>query len=517
MTHPLRAARQVYASRSARRSRGDLAYVLYVSELVAAIWGPVLVGGVVRALSTPAVVGHLTSAHAVPVLAGTTAALALAAVAGGRLRGPVLPHPFEAWALGAGPVPRSRALRRPFARSLGLVIAVAAAATALVCAALLRAGAAGSVPWSFGLGVVCAAVVVTVLWLLGQAVTRRTAGAVTAVIVLSGGASLRWPAAGPAGWLALLWPAGHSPDAGWLAPLGAVAVLALGAVPWLLARVPGTVLERQSGRWARSGELARTGDLAGALDTFRARPWALRHRSLRITRASWVAWWLRDLLGTVRTPLRAAVAAVTIPLAGAVLAAADAAGGMRWAVAVLGAVLMYLGVGAWCDGLRHAAQQTGTTALYGTRPWGQALRHASLLLTVAGPLTAAGGGAWAASQGALSQPALPGAVLWPAGVAALAVTVRMVDVAKGPLPVELLMPVPTPAGDVSGLNVALWQADALIGLALAAGLLGRTAPGTATGLWWAVVVAGALALARRRFTRAEQPVYADPPTGPEDA
>jgi hypothetical protein len=44
----------------------------------------------------------------------------------------------------------------------------------------------------------------------------------------------------------------------------------------------------------------------------------------------------------------------------------------------------------------------------------------------------------------------------------LLVVVRAFDAAKGPLPLEVMAPVVTPAGDASALVIAAWQADALV-------------------------------------------------------
>ena len=76
------------------------------------------------------------------------------------------------------------------------------------------------------------------------------------------------------------------------------------------------------------------------------------------------------------------------------------------------------------------------------------------------------------------------------------------DAAKGPLPILLLMPVPTPLGDASSLNVLLWQSDAiLLALLVGGGLtaLAPVAPGAAVVLLAVVlVIVAALGFARLR-------------------
>jgi len=85
------------------------------------------------------------------------------------------------------------------------------------------------------------------------------------------------------------------------------------------------------------------------------------------------------------------------------------------------------------------------------------------------------------------------------------VIVRVYDSAKGPLPVFLLTPVVTPAGDLSVLNVLLWQSDAvLLTLALGGGLtvaFYSGAAGVVVAVIWLVLGGGVIALLARRRLR----------------
>ncbi|RIJ54667.1 hypothetical protein DZF99_11465 [Clavibacter phaseoli] len=56
----------------------------------------------------------------------------------------------------------------------------------------------------------------------------------------------------------------------------------------------------------------------------------------------------------------------------------------------------------------------------------------------------------------------PVALVVAPAVALLLVVVRAFDAAKGPLPLAVMAPVVTPAGDASALVIAAWQADALL-------------------------------------------------------
>lgn len=75
----------------------------------------------------------------------------------------------------------------------------------------------------------------------------------------------------------------------------------------------------------------------------------------------------------------------------------------------------------------------------------------------------------------------------------LALAARVHAAAKGPLPLALLTPVPTPMGDLSGLNVALWQVSSLLMAGVAVAVAGPLLLG---GTWWAALgyLAAAVAL-----------------------
>ena len=86
----------------------------------------------------------------------------------------------------------------------------------------------------------------------------------------------------------------------------------------------------------------------------------------------------------------------------------------------------------------------------------------------------------------------------------LAVVVRAYDAAKGPLPAILLTSIPSPFGDLSSLNVVIWEADALLIAATAgAAIAALVHSGAETTAVVATVMLGALLLAglRHRLAR----------------
>lgn len=147
-------------------------------------------------------------------------------------------------------------------------------------------------------------------------------------------------------------------------------------------------------------------------------------------------------------------------------------------------------------------QTAARPPVYPWSPLRLALLHAILPLLAAIVLPAAGallGGSWGAAAGG------PEATGWAASVGVFLVFVRAFDAAKGPLPIILLMPVPTPVGDLSVLSVLAWQSDAvLITLVVAGGLtVALHAAGAFAGLWLAIALVCVAALAWRRFAKAD--------------
>jgi len=81
-------------------------------------------------------------------------------------------------------------------------------------------------------------------------------------------------------------------------------------------------------------------------------------------------------------------------------------------------------------------------------------------------------------------------------VALGAVVLRLMNALKPPLPLALLTPIPTPAGDMAALNRVIWALDGV----LLAGLLGAAASLSATAILAPLaVVAVAGLIARRRW------------------
>ncbi|RII90270.1 hypothetical protein DZF96_17410, partial [Clavibacter michiganensis] len=165
----------------------------------------------------------------------------------------------------------------------------------------------------------------------------------------------------------------------------------------------------------------------------------------------------RDLVGALRTPVRAASACLGLAASGVLLAVALDGDGTGRVIAAVGAALVgFLALGVGADGFRHVVDVASAPPLYGI-PTGRLLLLHAVLPSTAGVACALAGAGIAVAGGADAV-----ALVVAPAVVLLLVVVRAFDAAKGPLPLSVMAPVVTPAGDASGLVIAAWQADALL-------------------------------------------------------
>lgn len=505
-TDGVAAAAEVWRQRSGARSRGDVAYLVYLVIMVVLVFGVPVLWSSAMALARPDVLVHLRAQPAAGIVTGAWLALCAVLVLAGAVRGPAVLTQFFTVTLASSEMPRWRALARPYLRS-AFVTTLAAGVLAVLVGATLEAADATDTPAvallvvaALGAGLLAAAA-----WLIGEvapAAVRR----LVALLLFGAGVALAWlPAVG----MPVLGPGAVYPphaSAPWAIGLLVAGVLAsVGAVA-LLDRVRGAVLREQAARWESATVMATTGDLAAAAGSFRTPPSA--GRGLPVVRVparpggcSTVRLYLRrDLLSLGRSPERTIVGVLASALAGAALAAAFAvAGPVSWVLVGVGSLALWLASGTVSEGIRHAVATLGAPGLFGQSAERQVLLHAVVplvLVTVSsglGGLTVDLASAGQGSAGMLVLPLL---------LAPLLVVGRVRDAAKGPMPLRLTMPMPTPAGDTSVLPMLAWQADALL-LALAAGIALRLALG-ASPLAIVVVVALAATVfvvgARSRFS-----------------
>lgn len=491
-----------------RRDGSHVVYAVYVAVLVTALVGAPVVRAVALTLAGPPAVDALRAPGSPLVVAAVGGVVLAAALAAGTVRGPVLLSPVRALLAGTD-LPRRRTLRGALLAPLALLVAAAVAGSSLLGGALVLSGSAtltgGAV---FAAASAAFAVVSGVVWLMGQVLAGDHPGAAAlaaSALVAATALTVAVPALGvvaPWGWLASTWPGG--PARGWwpLAALGVAACVALAGVPALLDRLHAAVLLDQSRRWQAARTAASTADLATALTTFRTGPRRGRARRAVVAAPAPVRYLVRDIVGAWRTPGRTAVATAALVGSGLLTALATTAEPpASWALAALGATVGFAALGVFSDGFRHAAASAGSprTLGYGTAEV-YALRATLPLVWGAG--CAAAGAAVAVLAGATVGASTPVAAI--VAVVVL-VAVRAYDSARGPLPLVLLAPVPTPdGGNLSGLLVALWQVDAVLVAALASAVVvTATAAGPLGGARAAaVVVAVVLAMTVHRLRRA---------------
>lgn len=475
----LAAARSVHRSRNEQRTRGDTAYVVYITVLVAAIVGVPVVRAAVVGLAEPTAIAALIAIATGPIVPVLGVLVWCGALALGRVRGPIVPTPFAAAVLGGSDIsPRVAWTRRLLGSSAGAVVLLIGIA-ALGVSGLLATGTATAAAGQFVVGAALVSVTACALWLAGQTLGRRgTAilGTVLAMLLVTSA-------------LAVLSPLAH------LVALGTCAVAAVGTIPPLLARLSGDVVLAHAERAEAMGDLAGTGDLSGALDRVRPRPSVGRRWRMRFPRPLVLAVFRRDAIGAARTPVRALVSLATLALAGVAWAATGTAPpGVRWAPALAAGLLAFAALGALTDGMRDASDTAGRPSLYRQTPGRLLLLHAPLPLVA---VSVVSGGAVLLAGGGI--PAAVGMV----ALGAVLVAVRAFDSAKGPLPISLMMPVPTPMGDASAIGIWLWQADALLLTAATSLLLASAATGLLSALIWVVpAVALLVALTAGRLHRA---------------
>lgn len=469
----VRGALAVWAAR-APRALGDLAYLVYIVALSALI----LLGPGVRAawlLATGADGRAVLTDQAVPsTWAAATALVWLAALVVGRERGPALRPPFPAAVLGDAGVPRTRSFGGPVLRATLALVVAGALVPAIPVAALVDLGAA--TPRGAGLVVAVGAVaglVTAGAWLAGQVIGARTFAVVAGV--LAAGAALAvagawtwapWALVGTA-WHSAAWPGAGAHVGGIVAGV----VLALGMVAPLRAGLERLATRRivgQAVRAQRAQALVDAMDLQASGEVYRALPSVGRRLAAVGHVRGPAAVVVADVVGSLRTPARLLGGVVALVLAGAVVGA-ELSGTTLAVGPVLAAILAYAGVSVLCDGLRHAAALGEGSAQYGlSRP---ALRglHA-VWPTVAGIGLAGAGAALAGAPAGLAT-----------AVVGVVVAVRLADVLKGVMPVEMLVPIVTPMGDLSAAGRAVWLADGPL-LVLAAGVAGAFAADGRGGL-----------------------------------
>ena len=480
------------------RSSGDRAFAIYAVVMVAlvaiapigrAIW---LSAGSREGLA-------LLSNGAAPTVTSAAVALMWAcALVVGRDRGPAVRAPFVAYALALSDLSRFETFRGPLLRSGGIVVAVSALAAGFVGSILASRGLSdpGSVARFTAVGALVG-VITTVAWLVGQAVPRAAvAGALT--IVACAALTCVVPALQmytPWGWAGLSYPTtGSSP---FLTALAALAVILACLAPALMNRFVLADLMTHAARWDAAITHAAGMDFSSAATIYQSMPHRGRHvRAVRPhTRLMWT-FFLRNVIGATRTPGRLLVSIVALTTAGGLITLALTPGTPGWLLGATAGVIAFLALGPLTDGVRHAATVASDFPIYGISDERLLIQHTlfPLVITV-GVLVAVavtcsviiGTGAGASCVSALV-------------LGLVALSTRIINALKGPLPISLLSPISTPVGDVMAAVRLVWAFDAVALAALggAAAAVALVSPLLVLGVG---VTIAAVALTRWRGRR----------------
>ncbi|MFE5797531.1 hypothetical protein ACFQ8C_33830 [Streptomyces sp. NPDC056503] len=450
----VRAVRHLYARRGDRGTAREWAYPVYLTVVLVLVY---VVPVVHLAGTSRALVSLESPEAATPVAALVAAAAVWGGQLAGRFWGPLVLKPFLLHVFVSTDLPPPHYLgaiarRRLLCAGLGTVLAVVTAAFLLTDVfdrpggALLPQGVAVAV----GTGAVA-----PVAWLWGQVGTVRenlllaagTAAVAVAVAPLGGSALL----GGGGPWLAAVVPAVAA------APLARSAFRSLRTVD--LAR-----LAREAARAADAQTFAWTGTLHHALDLYRPAPRGYASALVRPD-GRLRGHLAQGAVRALRTRGRTVAAAVFLTAGGALLTLGVAEPQARTATLswVVGAAAVYGGSGWVGETWRGLRDELVLAPLLGPR-WGGAPARALTwpVVAVAGATGLAAGAVLLAGRPLRDGRPPADTALLVAGSVVLVLGARFLREMKTDLPVELLLPVVTPLGDLAGLRVFVWQFDGLV-------------------------------------------------------
>ncbi|WP_240137406.1 hypothetical protein [Streptomyces sp. MUM 178J] len=447
------AVRHRYARRGDRATVHDWAYTIYLTVILAFVY----VAPVVYLVRTSqALVSLESSKAATPVACLVAAAVVWGAQLTGRFWGPLvlkpfLLHVFMSTDLSPTHYLGAIARRRLVYAGLGTLLTVCTA-TFLVTDLFDHPGTAlvpQGVAVAAGIGAVA-----SVAWLWGQIRTVREnlllASAVAAAAVV----------AALLGRSALLGGGGLWLVAGVLA----VSATVLGRSAFRSVRTVDLArLARESARAAEAQTFAWTGTLHHALDLYRPEPRGLTSKLVRPD-GRLRGHLAQGAVRALRTRGRAIAAGAFLSTGGALLAlgVAEPDAGPATLFWAAGSVAVYWGSGWVGETWRGLRDELTLAPLFGEW-WGGMLARTLAWPVVAVTVTVGlAGGVAALTQWPLQGGRPADALLLVAGSVVLVLGARFLREMKMNLPIELLLPVITPLGDLSGLRVFVWQFDGLV-------------------------------------------------------
>ena len=489
-------ALDVHRSARARQGRVNRWLRFYELTLILLLIGVPIGRVVTNGLGAPAFTQAVSGATGANLISVTVGGFALSLLVVGSFRGPVVPSGPYIDQIASSPISRRVSLGGFLTQSAALLATVGGlSALALVAgvanappvvvpietsgsglSALAHVDPAGAV--IFILGGVLAGWQIHMLWLIGQIGGRLRICALRVLIVILvvtiaegavAGAQEPWAGVwlGPWGWAGVLFSRvseGMTAARWWALTLLMLGVGLACACRGLAGAVSLAELASQSQRWAAVSMLAASGDVQAAAQRLTPAPYRGRSWRWPMPSVPVAAILVRDCVGLARFPWGTGVGVLAALGAGSLMAMGRS--GPPGAALIASAVtplLAYAAVGMWTRGLRQYTSWIGASTPFGLDPLHQSLGHI-VVPGVLGVASIAGGLAVARSltagmahEGAAAQHYAFGGLL-----AVFVMGVHLLSAAKGPMPVGLLMPVPTPLGDLAALSLAMWLADGFL-------------------------------------------------------
>jgi len=464
-TGNLRRALEVWQAR-AGRDIGERAYRAYMWVLAVLILCAPMARMLWLGLTSDAGIDLLESVRSGHGIIWGVGAVWLAAFGVGSLRGPAMRPPFLVYALGGGPASRTQVFGGPVVRSLatvsGVVGAVVLAGYSALCAAGLASVSEVIVAAVAGVFV---GMIAGTLWLAGQVsqgwmrVAAIAVPAVTLVVVAV------WLRFGPV----VVTGGGDTLSAGQGIPkllgivpvtvVGALAALCLGVIPVLLNQLSLPKVLAQSQRWQSAVRSTQLLDLSQSAATYQGAPrWFRKVPAVSRSGGLGLVFFRRSAVGLVRAPGRTMWGLLCL-LAAAALIGLSLSTPAGWVVGAATALLTFVGVGPFTDGLRHAASVALSGTMYGISDEKLVALH--LFFPLAVILLVLGVGALCV--GLIVGTGNPVTTVIAAAITGIiAVLARVNNALKGFMPARLYVPVITPMGDLSALNRVLWAIDAVL-------------------------------------------------------
>jgi hypothetical protein len=451
-----RAAIGIWRSRNTSTT-GDRAFLGYMIFMVGLIAIAPLARAVWLSATSPAGVAAFASPAAPGLTALISAALWAGALLLGRDRGPALRPPFLTHALAVSDLARSDTFRGPVLRAGALVTAVTTIAAGLIGSSLASHGLADPLGVAiFTLVGALVGVISTVAWLAGQTFPRAAVSVALSILVLGvvTAAAPGMLVSTPWGWVGLSYPS----SANLLHPvaLAALAAVLIATVPALMNRLSFAELVAQSARWDAATTHTTSMDYGAATTIYQRKPHFGRHiRAVRPRGPLAFTFLIRDALGAIRTPGRLMVGVVAFVLAGVLLGLALVPATPGWLLGAAAGVIAYAGLGPLTDGIRHAASAASDFPLYGISDAHLLANHALFPLTVIIVVLLVVGIVCSVITGTATGPAIVSSL----ALGLLALLTRISTALKGPLPLALLTPISTPAGDPMAAVRMAWALD----------------------------------------------------------